>query len=256
MLIFGNDIFFLSCNQTSFCASLLTFLQHDKEEVPSKRMSSWGWLQADQPFILPHEWFAAVHANYPGAFKKRICPSHDVLNDFWDQMADHPMMDGHPMTSEISWKRRAVQFALQGDGVPATGVGKPWTQSSEALSWCSLVGRGTDLQCLFYIYGCFKHVASNAPAGHTWRTVWRVVAWSLLWMLRGEWPSHDFMGVAYPPLSPAGKRALKPLAVVGGQKMFAVLWVVKGDLEWVWERLELANYRALSAGRQPQLQTV
>ena len=71
--------------------------------------------------------------------------------------------------------------------------------------------------------------------------IWRRLCWSLYWLSQGVWPTSDefkrLFSKTYRPKDFA--RAGKPLA--GGY--FAILWVLRGDLEYMHETLGL-NYFA------------
>ena len=80
-----------------------------------------------QLMTLPHELFAHLYDYYPQSFKKRVLPEHCDLSDFWKGLEGHPAMDGLDL-GEVA--NNCVPFALDGDEVPITGVGKVWAKSA------------------------------------------------------------------------------------------------------------------------------
>ena len=195
---------------------------------------------ATQSILLPHVWFAHVFREYPEAFKARVCPSHDALRAFWREMDDNPQMVGHPLQDRPGYRRWAVPLSLHGDGVPVTGVAKAWQKGMNIWSWNSLVASGATTQFNFYIYGVWKAMCCRAGGHPTMRLFWRILAWSLRWFYRGLWPDVDWNGVAFTnPIDVA--RALTPLAGVPRAFYYGVLWVVRGDLEYLWQDINLPN---------------
>ena len=97
--------------------------------VPWKDGCPRGYVTMAQTMLLPHELFACMYKHYPKAWKKRMVPDNGELRQFWEEMAEHPNMQGHPVQDRIcnrnrSWMDLAVPLTLHGDGVPVTGVGK------------------------------------------------------------------------------------------------------------------------------------
>jgi hypothetical protein len=135
-----------------------------------------------------------------------------------------------------------VPISLHGDGVPVKGVGKNWSQSLEIITWSSLLGVGSTLETCFYIFSVFHHLVVSDEHADTFLVFWRMLRWSLKALYDGTWPHTDAEG--NPVRGADAAKAGKPLA----DGHFGVLWVVRGDFEWAWERLEICNYRALKQG--------
>ena len=90
----------------------------------------------------------------------------------------------------------------------------------------------------FVIGFIFKAHAVDA----TYETFMTILVWSLYWLYRGEWPDKDWNGVEY-PIGSFGYRmhhTVKWLA----NGYFGVLFFVKGDLEYLAQRLKLAAHNA------------
>ena len=210
-----------------------------------------GYQMQEHSVFYPHEMFASVYKDYPTAWRRRIMPSTAKLNEFWNLMEGNPVLADHPVKSVENYKTRAIPIMLHGDGVPTVGVGKAWSKSLEILSWTSVFGEGTTTEFTFYICSMFKELESKHIGGNTWRTIWRRIHWSLYWLWKGVWPRTDEFGKPWPSRSVEASRAGADLCPVGGRNgngYFAVLWGVKGDLDWVYDKLKLADYRALSQG--------
>ena len=65
--------------------------------------------------------------------------------------------------------------------------------------------------------------------------MWKVFTWSLSWLWMGVWPDRDENGIAYPGDTVQGMKAGRPLA----NGHYGVLWVLKGDLEYLYSHLKL-----------------
>jgi hypothetical protein len=131
---------------------------------------------------------------------------------------------------------------MHGDGVPVTGIGKSSSMSLEILTWMSLLAVGTTLETNFYIYSVFKDLVVETPEVDTYDSLWKKLRWSFAALWEGRWPHLDAEGNRIH--GPNAHRAGDYLA----DGFFGVLYVLRGDLEWAWERLKLCNYRAVAAG--------
>ena len=70
-------------------------------------------------------------------------------------------------------------------------------------------------------------------------TVWRHIVWSLYWAYQGTWPDRDPDNVMYTDFVNLG-RAGTPLMGL----LFLVVWVLGGDLDYMYKRMFLANYQS------------
>jgi len=196
-----------------------------------------------QAILWPHLLFSAIFHNFPAAFKKRIAPSADALEEFWDAMEDHPSLqgdEGAELKSVENWKRKAVPITIHGDEVPVTGCGKSWSKSQHVLSWGSMLGKGSTIQRTFLIIPLM--VALLAHTGVTADILWRGIVWSLRALQKGKHPTQDMWGNIYPPASKRGKLAGKPLCGEAG--FFGHLLGILGDLEHLWKHIKLACYNS------------
>ena len=79
-----------------------------------------------QSLLFPHEMFASIYEHYPHAWTQNILPDAETLGIFWDSMAAHPQMVGHPIAARPDFRSRCIPLGLHGDDVPITGIGKIW----------------------------------------------------------------------------------------------------------------------------------
>jgi hypothetical protein len=79
--------------------------------------------------------FADIYHKYPEVWKSRIASSKEVIEDFWAQMEDHPLMQCTPLAGRANYRQTMVPLRLHGDEVPVTGVGKAWQKMFLFLSW-------------------------------------------------------------------------------------------------------------------------
>lgn len=86
-----------------------------------------------------------------------------------------------------------------GDEVPITGIGKSWAQQMVVMSWSSMVGFGTTNAAQFLIYGLFEKLRaiSQDVGKDTLNRFLTMLAWSLRWLLRGQWPDRDVDGLKF-----------------------------------------------------------
>ena len=165
-----------------------------EDKLPFK--NPLGWLH--QAFLLPHELFAAIWANYPSTWQKFIVPSSERLRDFWVANESHPAMSGHDLHDRADRFEKAVPISIHGDDVPITGVGKAWCALMTTFSWTSMISTGETRDCQYYIYGCFERVRqtdvdqSNETLGCFFRI--SILVWSLRWLYRGQWPDRNWKG--------------------------------------------------------------
>jgi hypothetical protein len=103
------------------------------------------------------------------------------------------------------------------------------------ISWSSLLGTGATLDCSFFINGIFHSLIAKGPQQDTMQEAWAIICWSLAALWEGLWPRRDHRGNAFARGSADGKRAGEQLA--GGH--YGVLWVVRGDLEYLANTLKL-----------------
>ena len=117
-----------------------------KIEVPVKPITGTLIQKVHLPMLEPHCTLEYLYQKEPETFKRRICPSTDALEHFWNEMENHPQMVGHPVKLRRDYKHRAIPLSLHGDGVPGTGIGKGWCQLIGVFNCSSLLGSGTTVE--------------------------------------------------------------------------------------------------------------
>jgi hypothetical protein len=195
--------------------------------------------KVEHPILLPHELFAKLYEHRPDEFFQRLCNgSTDNIGKFWDAMLRppaHPACDGHTLHTIPNFKQVLIPLAFHGDGVPVAGVGRAWQKSLDVYSWCSLLSTGSTLRANFLIYAIYDKLTIKSGDMSAFGVFIELLAWSLRALYEGKWPTMDVHGR---PIRDA--RAGTPLA--GGFR--GVLWVVRGDLELMNQKLGLENYNS------------
>ena len=91
---------------------------------------------------------------------------------------------------------KLVPLGLHGDGTPAMGSGKSWSQNVDIWSWTSLLINAPSQISIYFIW----LVHATLRTGETLDLAFKKMAWSFnaLWACR--WPSHDWNDVpmSYP----------------------------------------------------------
>ena len=68
-----------------------------------------------------------------------VCGGIHDMEDFWVDVADHPVLRNNEATHIPDWRRKFIPISMHGDGVPVKGVGKSWTESFTSWSWTSII---------------------------------------------------------------------------------------------------------------------
>lgn len=198
----------------------------------------------DQPILYPHEVFSAMYNHYRGAWEKLICPSRQSLDEYWVEVEDSPALVRHPVKARPQWRRRAVGFTTHGDGVTTIGVGKPWGESIDAITWCSVHGQGPLELRHFLIWFAWKSLCVKEGVQQSMEMFWVELAWSFGVLYSGVWPCVDAHQAPF-----TGWRANmagKPLA---GESVdtcfFGLLWGMEQDLDFLYNEFDFPRYNAV-----------
>lgn len=153
--------------------------------------------------LLPHELFAYMW-DHQDVWKRKMLSDPNKLREFWNSMDGHPAMFNHPLKDYDDFEDWCLPISMHGDEVPVFGVGKIWSRSVLSFSWCSMVQNALGGACseiLLYIFGLFEKftIDSDTNAPGTMECFFKILAWSFRAMWEGQWPSHDWRGVAYKP---------------------------------------------------------
>ena len=196
-------------------------IETTKIEVPISMHTGDNVRSATLPMLEPHCTLEHLYTKEIETFEKRILPSEDELEHFWDEMAEHPQLVGHPVTLRRDYKRRAIPLTLHGDGVPATGIGKGWGQMMDVFSFSSLLGFGSTVQMNMLIWIFFTSMQSAFADG---RKTYDIFFEQLVNSLCRAWRGRSLITNEY---------------CFGG--FFFVLWVIKGDLDHLHKVHRLPN---------------
>jgi hypothetical protein len=196
-----------------------------------------------QQFFLPHVHFAD---SYKRDGLRQLLGNEDSPKHFWEGgvvSRQDPRLKDHSMLSRPDWMQRAIPYAIHGDAVPVTAVGKSGTRSCDIISSSSLFARGSSIDVKHMIYAIFlDNVAKLDIHGvDTMDGAWKVITWSLWFLFLGIWPTCDWNGHEWGTDCPA-ERALAGEWLAAGN--FAVTWLLKGDLDYYAKNLHLRSYNA------------
>ena len=188
------------------------------------KISFFRTLQLAQMILLPHMLFAHMYAQGPKFFYDTLCDGHsDTIRAFWDAMSSTGRYKRSKVRARTNHRRLCVPVGFHGDGVTVLGVGKSWSKTCEAFSWSSMLSKGSTKFVNFLIYIIFNQCRCIGADKDSMKIFWKYLKWSFEAMWAGTWPSRDADG--HPLDDP---RAGQPLA--GGH--FAILWALKGDLDY------------------------
>ena len=138
-------------------------------------------------FLLPHEWFAIMYAEYRTEFDTLILGgSADTPARFWHAVRNSTEFQAHPVSQQTGLDM-CVPLGLHGDGVPCTGVSRSWAQGVDVWSVTSLLARGPTLQYLTAITFLWQ----QAQCEGTVDELMLILAWSFYWLQKGQWPTMD-----------------------------------------------------------------
>ncbi|CAE8728388.1 unnamed protein product [Polarella glacialis] len=168
--------------------------------------------------------FSVIYHRYSKTWRKSVLPSEHKLHEWWEHVKEHPQMLNHPIKTRDQRARWGVPLAIHGDGVPITGIGKGWCKLMTMFTWSSLLGSGSTLDMLFWIWSVFDKLCHTGDCDGTMQSFFAILKWSFFWLWIGKWPDEDWTGRKYNPLSAAGKKAGSFLAA----GFFGVLFAIEG----------------------------
>jgi len=98
------------------------------------------------------------------------------------------------MTAHSDWDTTTIPFAVHGDGVPVTGIGKVWSRVMTNYSFYSLLGHGYTGSMLLWIWGFFDKLKVGDQTNGTLFEFYTVLKWSFAALASGKWPSENHRG--------------------------------------------------------------
>jgi hypothetical protein len=155
---------------------------------------------------------------------------------------DDPRLVDHPMRNKTDWQKRAVPALLFGDHVP-------WTKyhGMTCLLWsfllCSLPVWDNVFLTVCFPKQCCAH--SGLHGDDTMVFLWRMVVFSLNYAFRGEHPTRDLFGHAWPAKSKEAIWAEDRKLICQGV-FFLVIWAIVADLDYLCNDLHLPHFNSFS----------
>jgi len=143
---------------------------------------------------LPHEHFAHLFKTYPESFKTQVLPDTCDLHEFWKELEGFPALEGVDFRGSPG---NLIPFAMHGDEVPITGVGKVWAKCALTFQYFSVVASTAGLatkSLMFWIWAVFEKMCEPGEEG-TIETFMRIMVWSWAALYEGKWPTHDWRGI-------------------------------------------------------------
>ena len=167
--------------------------------IPLKQMNvaTHTWRSCKQVILWPHVLFAMIYEHYKDTWAKRVCPGVEAVRNYWHCVRNSPQLDNDHIKARGDFTSHCVPIMVHGDGVPVTGIGKSWGKMCDVWSWSSALGTGSTLDITFYIYSVFQRLLCKSFGHDTYRHFSKKLAWSLLALWHGIWPTHDEYGMPY-----------------------------------------------------------
>jgi hypothetical protein len=181
-----------------------------------------------------------MYNNIPRAFENRMCGGDFAnIRSFWSEMelCQNPMYLTHPVRDRFDHFDKAVPLSLHGDGCPVSGFGKSWLKIAEIYSWRSLLAQGASWMMNIMIFFMYVGIMATHEGTHTRDRFFRRLRWSLHWLQKGKWPTHDEFGTKYVLGTPEGDLAGTWLAA----GYYAIMFVLRHDLDHGRVALQFPN---------------
>ena len=217
---------------------------HMKVERP--RDAGQSVQEVDHPLVAPHEYFSHLYHNCKERFAYLFYgpdSNEDNIEHFWTEVQERqdPRLENHPILELDNWKRKVVPLSLHGDGVACVRRGRAGSKTFDALSYTGTLAYGATSKTKLFITGWLHDCVAQRCPGNNYDSeeeLWGMIIWSFKALDSGKWPTADWNGAEFPPDSLDAVRANTDLA----NGMRAVIWCIKGDLDWYSKALWLRNY--------------
>jgi hypothetical protein len=206
--------------------------------IPKKVFQLKKSMMCPVPMLYPHVLFAIMFSNFQQVFMDRVCGGRFVnISNFWKSMRGNPMYQNHPIRANPNHVDKCIPLTLHGDGTPVVGCGKSWSKSVTAFSWTSaLASAQTRFVNFLTAIICTSILASKTAMD----PFWNELVWILTWLAKGEWPDRDSKGNLFEPGSFEFHMREHYRFLANG--FFAILFILKGDLDYVANTLGLEHY--------------
>ena len=175
-----------------------------------------------QPFIFPHVYFQAFFKERRAYWEESILCSPEQVKECWPRSAQDPDLQSHPFLQSARQRRLTVPLGMHGDGGSCSKNDFLFT-----ISWNSLLGSGITMRKRFV----FTAIRKSQLTSGTLDSIWKVFAWSMNQLVRGEWSDTDWKG------APTGR---------GGEKLAdnwrGALIQVRGDWEFYMQAFHFPQW--------------
>ena len=172
-----------------------------------------GVIQADQGFVLPHEWFAYVYKSFHGDFFKVFMGTRNgaegkrKLMAFWGSIKESDPRR-HALPADMP-KDVTIPGWIHGDGVPCTK-----NDTMVVCSWGSTLSKWMWFAS-GYMNKLRSMVAGRGDQDQDTKAIFvKILTWSFRALAMGKFPAKDWQGNPWPKDSPRDK--LKDLDPAGG----------------------------------------
>ena len=91
----------------------------------------------------------------------------------------NPHMTHPDLANRADLDARGIPIIMHGDGVVIAGRGKSWSKNLDVWSWCSMVGAGTTLDCMMYIFSFMSFLKSTRDFQNIYRRIHERLAMEL-----------------------------------------------------------------------------
>lgn len=173
---------------------------------------------AEVPVLLPSDVCRFLYHEYRDHFDSLT----GGLAQFWDQVRqDDPKLVNHPMLTKHRWRERAIPLVFHGDSVQFV---KDPTNSLFVLHFSFLLASGNTWDTHFLTFSLPKgaRATEDAQGANSMDLVWRLLVADF----------HDLF---------IGAKNGNP--IFDGE-MFAVIWIVCGDLEFLSNELRMPHFNS------------
>jgi len=195
-------------------------------------------MELETTMMAPFQVFGDMYHQHPRAFAQRFAGVDDIaqvpnaLKKFWQEVPEDdprkaPLRQAllsRPDLSEDSMWERAVPIAIHGDGFPVAKV------SMEAVSWSGMLGHFKSTVDQKILVSGMIDKCKSENTQYTW---WQALIWGFAFLHLGVGPGRFWTGEVFASAAKAGQKIANGL--------FAVVWTIKGDLEWIANGLRLEH---------------
>ena len=178
------------------------------------------------PFLLPHELFESFYnaRNRKDLWKQSIIGALGAAAEFWEGQRDMPYVSLHPYLTDHAKRKKSIPIGLHADGGAFNKNDNLFT-----ISWNSLLADGQTLHKRFL----FTVIKKSDFVADTLDSIWKIFAWSMNLLGRGEKPDTNYLGRHVLRENPC---------LAGGWR--GILCQVRGDWQFFQEAFYFPHWNA------------